>query len=56
VWQVTCASAAYVPPQACANNPPAGVKQIFVTVTVRASIGGFMLPRSTVMALKSAQF
>jgi len=33
-----------------------GVKQIFVTVTVRSSIGGFMLPRSTVMALKSAQF
>jgi hypothetical protein len=56
VWQVTCASAAYVPPQACANNPPTGVKQIFVTVTVRSSIGGFMLPRSTVMALKSAQF
>jgi hypothetical protein len=56
VWQVTCASAAYVPPQACADNPPTGVKQIFVTVTVRSSIGGFMLPRSTVMALKSAQF
>jgi hypothetical protein len=56
VWQVTCASAAYVPAVACVDNPPAGVKQILVTVTVRASIGGFMLPRSTVMALKAAQF
>ena len=56
VWQVTCASAAYVPPQACADNPAAGVKQIVVTVIVRSSVGGFMLPKSTVMALKAAQF
>jgi hypothetical protein len=56
VWQVTCASAAYVPAQACADNPATGVKQIFITVTVRSSIGNFMLPRSTVMALKAAQF
>ena len=56
VWQVTCASAAYVTPQPCANNPAAGVKQIVITVTVRSSIGGFMLPRSTVIALKASQF
>jgi hypothetical protein len=56
VWQVTCASAAYVPPQACTDNPAVGVKQILITVTVRASIGGFMLPRSTVIALKASQF
>lgn len=56
VWQVTCASAAYVPAQACADNPPAGVKQISVTVTVRSSVGGFMLAKSTVVALKASQF
>ncbi|HJZ71085.1 MAG TPA: hypothetical protein VKE51_05050 [Vicinamibacterales bacterium] len=56
VWQVTCASAAYVPPQPCADNPAAGIKQIVVQVIVRSSVGGFMLPRSTVMALKAAQF
>jgi hypothetical protein len=56
VWQVTCASAAYVPAQACVDNPPTGVKQVFVTVTVRSSLGGFLLPRTTVMALKAAQF
>jgi hypothetical protein len=56
VWQVTCASAAYVPPQPCADNPATGVKQIVVTVIVRAAVGGFMLPRSTVVALKAAQF
>jgi len=55
-WQVTCASAAYVPPQPCADNPATGVKQIVVTVTVRSSVGGFMLPKSTVMALKASQF
>jgi hypothetical protein len=56
VWQVTCASAAYVPAQPCADNPATGVKQILITVTVRSSIGGFMLPRSTVIALKASQF
>jgi hypothetical protein len=56
VWQVTCASAAYVPPQVCADNPATGVKQITITVIVRSSIGGFMLPKSTVMALKTSQF
>ena len=56
VWQVTCASAAYVPAQPCVDNPASGVKQILITVTVRSSIGGFMLPRSTVMALKASQF
>ena len=56
VWQVTCASAAYVPAQACVDNPAAGIKQIVITVTVRSSVGGFMLPKSTVMALKSSQF
>ena len=56
VWQITCASTAYVPPQPCVDNPATGVKQIFITVTVRTSIGGFLLPRSTVMALKAAQF
>jgi hypothetical protein len=56
VWQVMCASASYVPPQPCADNPATGIKQIVVTVTVRSSVGRFMLPRSTVMALKASQF
>lgn len=56
VWQVTCASAAYVPAQACVDSPPAGVKQLTVTVTVRSSVGGFMLAKSTVVALKGANF
>ena len=56
VWQVTCASAAYVPAQACTDNPAAGVKQLSVTVTVRSSVGGFMLAKSTVVALKASQF
>ena len=56
VWQVTCASAAYTPAVACVDNPSAGVKQITVTVTVRSSVGGFMLAKSSVVAIKAAQF
>jgi hypothetical protein len=55
-WQVTCASAAYVPAQACANSPAVGIKQISVTVTVRTAVGSFMLAKSTITSLKSAQF
>jgi hypothetical protein len=36
--------------------PAAGLKQIAVTVTVRSAFGGFLLPRSTVVALKASQF
>jgi hypothetical protein len=56
VWQVTCASAAFVPPQACTDTPAAGIKQLTVTVTVRSSIGGAMLAKSSVVAIKAAQF
>ncbi|MCU1385087.1 MAG: hypothetical protein JWL71_3784 [Acidobacteria bacterium] len=57
VWQVTCPSAAYAPvAQPCVDNPAAGVKQVSVTVTVRSSVGGFMLAKSTVVALKASQF
>lgn len=56
VWQVTCASLAFVPAQACTDAPAAGVKQIVVTVTVRSSIGGAMLAKSSVVAIKAAQF
>ena len=42
VWQVT--------------NPAAGLKQITVTATVRTSVGRAIIPRSTVVALKSKQF
>jgi hypothetical protein len=42
VWQVT--------------SPGAGLKQVTVAVTVRSAIGGFMLPKSTVAAIKSSVF
>jgi hypothetical protein len=42
VWQVTA--------------PSASMKQLAVTVTVQSSLGNFMLPRSTVTALKTSQF
>ena len=42
VWEIT--------------SPSANIKQLAVTVTVRSSIGRFMLPRSTVVALKASQF
>jgi hypothetical protein len=42
VWQVTA--------------PSASLKQLAVTVTVRSSFGNFMLPTTTVAALKTSQF
>ena len=42
VWQVTA--------------PSATLKQVTVAVTVRSAIGGFMLPKSTVVALKASTF
>jgi len=42
VWEVTA--------------PSAGIKQITVTATVKASVGNAILPRSAVVALKSSQF
>ena len=42
VWQVT--------------NPSTGIKQITVTSTVRTSVARSLLPKSTVVALKSSQF
>jgi Flp pilus assembly protein TadG len=42
VWQVSA--------------PGAGLKQVTVAVTVRSAIGGFMLPKSTVVAIKSSVF
>jgi Tfp pilus assembly protein PilV len=56
VWEITCASASYPTPQACNNSPATGIKQITVTVTVRTAVGGFLLAKSTVASLKSAQF
>jgi hypothetical protein len=50
VWQVACAAAA------CTDVPPTGIKQVTVTVTVRSSVGGFMLAKSSVVALKASQF
>jgi hypothetical protein len=50
VWQISCAAAA------CTDNPPTGIKQIVVTVTVRSSVGGFMLAKSSIVALKASQF
>ena len=38
------------------TTPSAGIKQITVTVTVRTAIGGALVPKSTVVALKASQF
>ncbi len=38
------------------SSPSSGVKQISVTATVRSSVGNTLIPRSTVVALKAAQF
>jgi hypothetical protein len=38
------------------SQPSAGIKQITVTVTVASAVGHFMLPNSTIVALKAAQF
>jgi hypothetical protein len=50
VWQITCAAAA------CTDSPPTGIKKITITVTVRSSVGGFMLAKSTIVALKASEF
>lgn len=42
VWQIT--------------SPSAGVKQITVVATVRASVGRALIPKSTLVALKASQF
>jgi hypothetical protein len=42
VWQIT--------------NPSATVKQLTVVATVRSSVGGALIPKSTLVALKSSQF
>jgi len=38
------------------SSPTTGLKQMTVTVTVRSSFGGAMLPKSTVVAVKAWQF
>jgi hypothetical protein len=56
VWQISCASATFAPAVACVDNPAAGVKQIVVTVVVRSSVAGAMKAKSSVVAIKAAQF
>ena len=51
VWEVTCA----VGP--CNDaSPVSGVKQITVLATVRSALGGALIPKSTVVALRACQF
>jgi len=38
------------------TTPSTNLKQLSVTVTVRSSVGGFMLAKSTLVSLKTAQF
>ena len=38
------------------SSPTTGLKQMTVTVTVRSSFGGALLPKSTVVAVKAWQF
>jgi hypothetical protein len=49
-WSVACASAT------CTDSPPTGIKRITITVTVRSSVGGFMLAKSSIIALKASAF
>ena len=51
VWEIKCISTV-----ACTSNPVAGLKQITVTATVRTSVGRALIPKSTVVALKAAEF
>jgi len=51
VWEIKCVS-----PVDCTTNPVAGLKRITVTATVRTSIGRALIPQSTVVALKAAEF
>ena len=54
VWQITCVVAPCVdnPP----TGPPTGVKQVTIVTTVRTSVGRRLIPTSTVVALKAAEF
>ena len=52
VWQVCYLTSA----GSCVTTPVSGIKQISVTVTVRTSVGRAIIPKSTVVALKSKQF
>jgi len=38
------------------SSPTTGLKEMTVTVTVRSSVGGALLPKSTVVAVKAWQF
>ncbi|HYM22739.1 MAG TPA: hypothetical protein VEU08_06015 [Vicinamibacterales bacterium] len=51
VWEIKCISAT-----ACTSNPVSGLKQITVVATVRSSVGRALIPKSTVVALKAAEF
>jgi hypothetical protein len=54
VWQVSCETLPAIP---CSDaSPTTGVKQITITATVRTSVGHALIPKSTVVALKAAQF
>jgi len=57
VWQVTCVSASF---PLCDPDPTTGaargIKRMDITVTVRSGVANFMPAKSTVTALKAAQF
>lgn len=54
VWQITCLAAACTPDPVTGLDR--GIKRIDITVRVRTGVGNFMPARSTVTALKAAQF
>jgi len=49
-WKVECTTAT------CTNSPAVGIKRITVITTVRTSVGRALIPKSTVVVLKSSQF
>ena len=52
VWSICYVQAA----GSCSTSPATGLKQITVVTTVRTSIAKRIIPKSTVVALKSSQF
>jgi hypothetical protein len=40
----------------CPTTPATGIKRITVTTTVRSSVGRALIPKSTVVVLKSSNF
>ena len=52
VWEICYLQA----DDSCATTPVTNIKRITVTATVRSAVGSALIPKSTVVVLKTAQF